>query len=79
MNRFIIFLLLLSAGSLPVAAANVAPVVKTQIPDQTFYTGASAKIDLSNAFRDPDIIRHQISTLRMAEVMENLNLTQDNR
>ena len=59
----IVFLLFLSAGASPLAAANVAPVVKTQIADQTFYAGATAKIDLTNAFSDPDTNAVRFSTV----------------
>jgi cyclophilin family peptidyl-prolyl cis-trans isomerase len=55
MNRpFIVFLLFLALGATPIAAANVVPVVKTQITDRTLFAGVTAKIDLTNAFSDPD-------------------------
>jgi cyclophilin family peptidyl-prolyl cis-trans isomerase len=64
MNRRLILLLLcLSASALPLAAANMPPVVKTQIADQTFYAGATAKIDLTNAFSDPDTNAVRLSTV----------------
>ncbi len=62
-HRLIVFLLSLSAGAAPLAAANVAPVVKTQIADQTFFAGATARIDLTNAFRDPDTNAVRFSTV----------------
>ena len=61
--RLIVFLLCLGASALPLTAANVAPVVKTQIADQTFYAGATAKLDLTNAFRDPDTNAVRFSTV----------------
>ena len=64
MNRcLIVALIFLSADAAPLFAANVAPVVKTQIADQTFFAGATAKIDLTNAFSDPDTNAVRFSTV----------------
>jgi cyclophilin family peptidyl-prolyl cis-trans isomerase len=41
----------------------VTPVVKTQIADQTIFAGVTAKIDLTNAFRDPDTNAVRFSTV----------------
>jgi cyclophilin family peptidyl-prolyl cis-trans isomerase len=62
-KRIFIFLFFLTTGALPLDAANVTPVVKTQIAAQTVYAGATAKIDLTNAFRDPDTNAVRFSTV----------------
>ncbi len=53
MNRFIPICLLLFACTIG-AAANVAPVVDMQMPDQAIYQNANATLELQGAFRDPD-------------------------
>ncbi len=61
-NRFIIFWLYLSTAAASIAV-NVAPVVGTQIADQTLYVGLSNKIDLTNSFSDPDTKAVRFSTV----------------
>ncbi len=53
-RRLIVFLFLLGANAAPLIGGNLAPLVKTQISDQTLFAGVTAKIDLTNAFSDPD-------------------------
>lgn len=61
-SRLIILLLFLGTGA-RLLAANVAPVVGTQIADQTLYVGLAKKIDLTNAFSDPDTKAVRVSTV----------------
>ena len=61
-----ILLLFLSFGAATLTAANganVAPVVQTQIANQTVYVGATLKVDLSSAFTDPDTKAVRFSTV----------------
>jgi cyclophilin family peptidyl-prolyl cis-trans isomerase len=53
-RRLIVFLSFLGASATPLVGGNVVPLAKTQIADQTFFAGVTAKIDLTNAFSDPD-------------------------
>ena len=64
MNRAIVFLLAFSAAAPLAIAANAPPVIKTQIANQTFYAGVTAKIDLTNAFNDPDTNAVRFSTVQ---------------
>jgi cyclophilin family peptidyl-prolyl cis-trans isomerase len=60
--RFIILLLFVSTAAASLAA-NVAPVVGTQIANQTLYVGLSTKIDMTKAFSDPDTKAVRFSTV----------------
>ena len=64
MNRAIVFLLVLSAAAPLAIAANAPPVIKTQIANQTLFAGVTAKIDLTNAFNDPDTNAVRFSTVQ---------------
>jgi cyclophilin family peptidyl-prolyl cis-trans isomerase len=68
-RRLIIFLFTLGAGAASLIAANVPPVIKTQIADQTFYADTTTKIDLTNAFNDPDM-----KAVRFATVLGNVDV-----
>ena len=63
MNRYLVFVIFVWAAALSSFAANTPPVIKTQISDQTLYAGATTKIDLTNAFRDPDTNAVRFSTV----------------
>jgi cyclophilin family peptidyl-prolyl cis-trans isomerase len=45
-------------------AANTPPLVKTQIANQTLFAGVTTKIDLLNAFDDPDTNAVRFSTVQ---------------
>jgi peptidyl-prolyl cis-trans isomerase A (cyclophilin A) len=62
-NRLFVLLLLFSATASVSIAANIPPVVKTQIADRTLYAGTTSKIDLTNSFRDPDTNAVRFSTV----------------
>ena len=64
MNRAIVFLLALSAAAPLAIAANAPPVIKTHIANQTLFAGVTAKIDLTNAFNDPDMNAVRFSTVQ---------------
>ena len=64
MNRAIAFLLALSAAAPLAIAANAPPVIKTQIANQTLFAGVTSKIDLTNAFNDPDTNAVRFSTVQ---------------
>lgn len=63
MNRYLVFVIFVCAAALSSFAANVPPVIKTQISAQTLYAGATTKIDLTNAFSDPDTKAVRFSTV----------------
>lgn len=63
MKRNLVFVFCLFGAALSLGAANIPPVIKTQIADQTFFAGATAKIDLTNAFSDPDTNAVRFSTV----------------
>ena len=53
----------MSAAAPLAIAANAPPVIKTQIANQTLFAGVTAKIDLTNAFNDPDTNAVRFSTV----------------
>ena len=70
MHRSFLFLLpFFSCFAATLVTANVVPVVQTQIADQTIYAGATSKINLTNAFSDPDM-----KAVRFATVLGNIDV-----
>ena len=63
-SSLLVFLLALSAAAPLAIAANAPPVIKTPIADQTLFAGVTAKIDLTNAFNDPDTNAVRFSTVQ---------------
>lgn len=65
MNRFIFSSLFVLSGLTlkAAAAANLAPVIKTPLADQTVFRAAGASIDLADAFSDPDTKAVRFSTV----------------
>jgi cyclophilin family peptidyl-prolyl cis-trans isomerase len=68
-RRLSLFSLVLALGATPLGAANVVPVVKTQITNRTLFAGVTAKIDLTNAFSDPDT-----NAVRFYTVLGNIDV-----
>jgi len=64
MNRVLASLFLFVTAAQFSLAANTPPTIKTQIANQTLFAGVTTKIDLLNAFDDPDTNAVRFSTVQ---------------